>query len=86
MIRCMRTTLTIEPDVAAEIERRRRKSNRGLKGEINYLLRLGLEKERDQTNQHPTFKTKRIDLGELKLTSLESVSDALLQTEGETHS
>lgn len=38
----MRTTLTLEPDVAQEIERLRKASGRSLKRVINELLRAGL--------------------------------------------
>ena len=45
----MRTTLTIEPDLAQEIERRRKASGRTLKRVINDLLRAGVE----QTKHRP---------------------------------
>lgn len=38
----MRTTLTLDPDVAAALERRRRERGTGLKQEVNDLLRAGL--------------------------------------------
>ena len=50
----MRTTLTLEPDVAAQLERRRRERRSSLKGEVNRLLRLGLEAERSAERRAPT--------------------------------
>jgi hypothetical protein len=42
MIRAMRTTLTLEDDVAAAVEHRRREHKHTLKQEINELIRVGL--------------------------------------------
>ena len=43
----MRTTLTLDSDVAAQLERRRRERHSSLKAEVNHLLRVGLEHERE---------------------------------------
>lgn len=43
----MRTTLTLEPDVAIELERRRRERGTSLKREVNELIRAGLVKEEE---------------------------------------
>lgn len=43
----MRTTLTLEPDVAIELERRRRERGTSLKQEVNDLIRAGLIKEEE---------------------------------------
>jgi hypothetical protein len=38
----MRTTLTLEPDVADQLQRAMRGSGKGLKGVVNDALRIGL--------------------------------------------
>lgn len=38
----MRTTLTLDPDVAREVERLRRESGRSLKDIVNSLMRAGI--------------------------------------------
>lgn len=38
----MRTTLTLEPDVAAQLEQALRRSGKGLKATLNEALRIGL--------------------------------------------
>ena len=38
----MRTTLTLDPDVARQVEREMRRSGDGLKGVVNRALRIGL--------------------------------------------
>lgn len=58
----MRTTLTLDPDVAAAIARRRRKRGTGLKEEVNALLRAGLAADdapADDEYVLPTFDSGR---------------------------
>lgn len=43
----MRTTLTLEPDVAIELEKRRKERGTSLKQEVNDLIRAGLVKEEE---------------------------------------
>lgn len=57
----MRTTLTIEPDVAIEIERRRRASGDSLKQVVNRLLRRGVRAE-TETVALPPYRTPTFDL------------------------
>ena len=74
----MRTTLTLEPDVAAELERRRRERHSSLKAEVNRLLRLGLEQERTaaRTDAPERFRVEPLDVGEL-LIDIDDVTAAL---------
>jgi hypothetical protein len=79
----MRTTLTIDADVAAAIERRRRELDHTLKQEVNELLRAGLmraEEERSK-NERPPFRVRSLDVGEL-LVPIDDVSAALDIAEG----
>ena len=57
----MRTTLTIEPDVAMEIERRRRLAGGSLKRVINSLLRKGLRAEAEAPPTKP-YRSETFDL------------------------
>jgi hypothetical protein len=63
----MRTTLTLDPDVAAEIERRRQERHTSLRFEMNYLLRVGLEHERESVSEDAPerFRVEPFDVGEL---------------------
>jgi hypothetical protein len=79
----MRTTLTLEPDVAAEIERRRRERNTSLKEEVNGLLRLGLRSAEAEEPREP-FHTQSIPMGRL-LIDITSVSRAIEEAEGPDH-
>jgi hypothetical protein len=79
----MRTTLTLDDDVAAAIERRRRELNHTLKQEVNDLIRAGLarEEDRDAEAQRPLFRVQPLDVGEL-LIDIDDVSEALDIAEG----
>jgi hypothetical protein len=74
----MRTTLTLDPDVAAQLDRRRRERHSSLKAEVNQLLRLGLEAERSAERRAPIepFRVKPWPVGEI-LIDIDDVSAAL---------
>ena len=57
----MRTTVTIEPDVAIEIEKRRRAPGASLKRVVNGLLRKGLRAEAETPPQEP-YRSETFDL------------------------
>lgn len=81
----MRTTLTIEPDVAAEIEQRRRDNGTSLKGEINELLRLGLGQARETQPKRGRYRVEPMDLGKCYFDNLDDIHDVLAQVEGEDY-
>ncbi len=77
----MRTTLTLDDDVAAAIERRRGELQHSLKQEVNDLIRAGLtyvEQEREET---PRFRVEPLPVGEL-LIPIDGVQAALDIAEG----
>ena len=82
MLRCVRTTLTLDPDVAAEIERRRRAHDRSLKEEVNHLLRLGL-RQAEATPDPTPFRTETASVGRILAPDLADVADTLAYIEGE---
>lgn len=74
----MRTTLTLDPDVAARLEQRRRERHSSLKAEVNHLLRVGLEHEREAVETAPAerFRVEPFSVGEL-LIDVDDVTAAL---------
>ncbi|MEA2137602.1 MAG: hypothetical protein QOG56_752 [Solirubrobacteraceae bacterium] len=74
----MRTTLTLDDDVAAALARRRAERGTGLRHEINELLRAGLVAARDadaesaQPYELPTF-----DPGRALITDPRALKDLL---------
>ncbi len=78
----MRTTLTLEDDVAARVLAEVRRSGGSLKGTINELLRLGLQAKTRPRKRAPFRITPR-DLGQLRPgLSLDNIGDLLEQLEG----
>ena len=77
----MRTTLTLDDDVAAAIEHRRRERNRSLKQEINELIRVGLLHVDEPRPETPRFRVQPLDTGGL-LIDIDDVSAALDLAEG----
>lgn len=61
----MRTTLTLDDDVAAAIEHRRREHNHSLKEEVNELIRVGLMHADQPRPEVPPFSVDPLDVGEL---------------------
>jgi hypothetical protein len=82
----MRTTLTLDDDVAIAIERRRRQLDHTLKEEVNDLLRAGLAQVEGGRQQRALrrFRVEPLDAGEL-LIDIADVSAALDIAEGPWH-
>ena len=79
----MRTTLTIEDDVAAELERLRRNRDASLKDLVNDALRLGLRQMTDRPKRRKPFRTRSFDGGRLLVTSIDNIGELLAEIEGE---
>lgn len=79
----MRTTLTLDDDVAKEIEKLRRQ--RGMKWKIlvNEALRIGLVQMQRKQGASKEPPTQPRDLGQCRLGEIGSVSEALALGEGE---
>jgi hypothetical protein len=80
----MRTTLTIEDDVAASLERLRKARNGSLKDLINEALRRGIKDMSARAKPREQFRTRVVDLGRVQIGSLDDISEALAIAEGET--
>jgi hypothetical protein len=83
MLRCMRTTLTLDDDVAARLDQLREERRLPLKQLVNDALRRGLaELESPRTPRRKSF-TSPESLGGLLLPSLDDVHGALDLVEGD---
>lgn len=69
----MRTTLSLEPDVAAEVERLRREEGLGLSAAVNRLARSGMSA--GAPSQLPVFRQFTAPLG--AKVSLDNIGDVL---------
>ena len=76
----MRTTLTLDPDVAAAIKRLRRARKETLRKLINEALRRGLKQISGPEPRQP-FRTESVDLGELRVSGIDNIAEVLQITE-----
>jgi Ribbon-helix-helix protein, copG family len=79
----MRTTLTLDDDVAAALERLRRARDASLKDIVNDALRRGLSDLATRPKQREPFQTQSVALGRLRLASIDNIRESLAAAEGE---
>ena len=79
----MRTTLSLDNDVAALLERIRKTKNVTFKALVNEALRQGLKEINQPSKPTETYHTKSVSLGRCLLGSLDDISEAIALTEGE---
>jgi Arc/MetJ family transcription regulator len=79
----MRTTLTLDDDVAATLERLRRNRRISLKHLVNEALRRGLNDmgRRRRPRQH--VRTRAVALGRVRVASIDNIGEALAIAESE---
>lgn len=82
MRRPMRTTLTIDDDVAAQLDRLRRDRETSLKGIVNEALRHGLQAMKTPPPPREPFRTRSVDLGKPLIDNLDNLSEVLDAVEG----
>ena len=66
----MRTTLTLDDDVAAVLERLRKSRNASLKGLVNEALRRGLKDMSSRTKRRECLRTRSVALGRLRIAGI----------------
>jgi len=81
----MRTTLTLDDDVAAKLKAESQRAGRPFREIVNEMLRRGLENRR-ATAERRAFKVSARDLGNLKPgLSLDDVAELIEHVEGSLH-
>jgi hypothetical protein len=81
----VRTTLTLDDDVAAKLKAAARRDGRPFKEVVNEALRRGLSTRRQGAAAH-SFKVNARDLGGLRPgMSLDNVADLIERVEGSLH-
>lgn len=78
----MRTTLSIDDDIAVHLERLRRARNASLKDLVNEALRRGLRDMSAPTRKRKPFRTRTHDMGK-PLVNLDNVAETLAYLDGE---
>jgi hypothetical protein len=81
----VRTTLTLDDDVAAKLKAESRRADRPFREIVNETLRRGLASRR-VTARRQAFKVSTRDLGCLKPgLSLDNIAELIEQVEGSVH-
>jgi hypothetical protein len=81
----MRTTLTLDDDIAAQLEDLRVRGGGSLKALVNEALRLGLARMASGEHRDAGPFTHPVSLGRPRLPELDDVSDALAVVEGDRY-
>lgn len=81
----MRTTLTIEEDVAAALERLRQQRGDSHKTLVNEALRLGLQRLEEERPPREPFVQETLSVGGVRLENLDDIGEVLALVEGEDH-
>jgi hypothetical protein len=79
----MRTTLTIDDDVAALLERLRKNRDASLKDLVNEGLRRGLREMAARPKPREPFRTRSVSLGRVRMAGVDNIGEALATAEGE---
>lgn len=82
MLRCMRTTLTLDDDVAVRLGKLREEKDLAFKDLVNTALRRGLEALEGPGLQRPPYRLQAVNLGAPRI-PLDSIGDALELADGD---
>ena len=80
----MRTTLTLDDDVAAVLERLRKSRRQTLKSLVNEALREGLRRMSVRPRKRERFQTGTVRLGRCLVGNVDNVADMLAVAEAES--
>ena len=79
----MRTTLTIDDDLAVVLERLRRSRDASFRDIVNEALRRGLKDMTARPKPRAPFRTRSVSLGRPLVPSLDNIAEVLAVAEGE---
>jgi hypothetical protein len=78
----MRTTLTLDDDVAVQLERLRQARKSNLKELVNEALRRGLREMNAPPRKRKGFRTRTFRMGK-PLVNIDNIAEALAHIEGD---
>lgn len=82
---CMRTTLTLDSDVAALLKRPLKAGKTSRKQLLNDALRIGLHRLSTPPPRRKRYYTRQVDLGPCLVGSIDNVAEVLAIGEGENY-
>jgi hypothetical protein len=80
----MRTTLSLDDDVAAQLEQVRRRRGGSLKETVNAALREGLARLEQPAARPRKSYTRSVSLGRPSVGSVDNIAEVLAVAEGDT--
>ena len=80
----MRTTLSLDDDVAAMLQTARKRQKKPFKELVNDALRAGLEQQRRPKRRTARFRTGSAKLGRCLVGDIDDVAEVLAIAEGES--
>lgn len=80
----MRTTLSIDDDVAAQLDRLRRRRGGTFKETVNEALRQGLAQLERPAKPSRRFRTRSVSLGRPAVPDADNIADLLAVVEGDS--
>ena len=84
MLRCMRTAITHDDDVAALLKRLGQKRRMKFKELVNLALREGLKHLSAPKKKRTSFRTCSVDLGACRVGNIDNVAEILAVADGES--
>jgi len=81
----MRTTLTLDKDVAAALERLRKRTDIPYRTIVNDALRRGLQQTQTVRDPPARYQTPVTDAGACLVGNLDDIAEVLAQAEGEDY-
>ena len=81
----MRTTITLDDDVAARLEQAMTKRRQSLKTAVNDALRAGLDTLDRRSPAAKPYRIRPFNLGRNLVGSLDNVEEVIARVEGEDH-
>ncbi len=82
----MRTTLSLDDDVAAMLQTQQKRQKKPFKQVVNDALRAGLEQQRRPRRGSTRFRTASAKLGRCLVGDIDDVAEVLAVAEGESFS
>ena len=80
----MRTTITLEDDVAASLKRLGKTRGLKFRALVNLVLREGIKSMSGPVIKRKTFQTRSVDLGSCRTANVDNVVEVLAVAESES--
>jgi hypothetical protein len=82
----MRTTLTLDDDVARMLEMLQKEEKKSFKQLVNEILRMGIMQKKSTDPKKPQYVTPELQAGTCKYPDLDNIADILAVAEEESYS